>query len=434
MIEPKAVKDLLSAYKKTREGRAAYFRRRRVLFTVIGLLVVSALILLPLYYYSDVIMGPPEGVTSASGSGEWAMYAHDPAHTSSVGSQNVQPGKVKVIFTAGGAINSSPVVASGVICFGCTDRKLYALDATTGDKLWDFETGGWIESSPAIHNGTVYFGSNDGKLYALDLKTGKEKWQFKTRYAVKSTPAVAGGKVIFGSTDYRLYALNEDNGKKIWSFNSQNWLVSSPVIYNGIVCIGSLDGFLYTFNVNDGRVRLKFDTSSSISNSALAAGSVFYFVDYNKLYAVNANSRNWPRENELIPYWRTAYIYGWAPKPPGASGFLWMVPFEDPMNGSPVLTGKDIIINTGDKLNSVDISQHKLTWTFQRQGAKLTSPSLADGLLYAGSSDGYVFALDVLTGGKHWEVNVGEKLASTPIVAEGKIFLVAPSGRLYTIE
>ncbi len=434
MIEPKIVKDLLAAYKKTREGRKAYLRRRRLLFAVIGLLVISALILLPLYYYSDVIMGPPAGVHSVSGPGEWAMYAHDPAHTSNAGSPNLPSVTMKVIFTAGGAINSSAVVANGVVYFGSTDSQLYALDAATGDKLWNFKTGGWIESAPAVHNGIVYFGSNDGKLYALDSKTGKEQWEFKTRYAIKSTPAIADGKVVFGSTDYRVYALNEKNGKKIWSFSSQNWLLSSPVIFNGMVCIGSMDGFLYTLNINDGRIRLKYDTRSSISNSAVATGSTFYFVDYNKLYAIDAHSRNWPKENDLVPYWRTAYIYGWAPKPPGASGFLWMLPFKDPMKGSPVLTDNNIIINTGDKLIAIDRSQQKPTWVFQIPGAQLTSPSLANGIAYTGSTDGYVYALDVSTGEKRWDVNIGEKLTSTPVIADGRIYMGTPSGRLYMIE
>ena len=434
MLEPKVVKDLLSAYKRTRDGRTAYLRRRRLRIAIIAFCVILAIVLLPLYYYTDLIWGPHKNFASISGDREWAMFAHDPAHTSNAGSQILPSGKIKNVFKAGGAINSSPVVASGVVYFGSTDNKLYAVDALTGNKIWDFKTDGWIECSPAIHNETIFFGSNDGTLYALDLKTGNKKWEFKTQYAIKSTPAIAGGKVIFGATDYKVYALNENNGKIIWQFNTHNWLISSPVIYNGIVCIGSMDGFLYTLNANDGRLRLKYDTKSSISNSPVATGSTFYFVDYFKLYAMDANSRNWLKENDLTPYWRTAYLYGWAPKPPGASGYLWSLPFKEPVNGSPVLADNNIIISTGDKLIAIDSNQQKSTWTFQSPGKILTSPALANGMVYCGSTNGYIYALDASTGEQKWGVDVGEKLVTPPALADGRIYLGTQSGHLYIME
>ena len=50
-----------------------------------------------------------------------------------------------------------------------TTDNVYALDASTGQKLWSYTTGDDGHSSPAVANGEVYVGSNDGKLYAFDL-------------------------------------------------------------------------------------------------------------------------------------------------------------------------------------------------------------------------------------------------------------------------
>lgn len=58
---------------------------------------------------------------------------------------------------------------------GSVNHKLYAWDAATGLKRWDFVTGGEILSSPSVANGVVYLGSNDKKLYALDAVTGAKK-------------------------------------------------------------------------------------------------------------------------------------------------------------------------------------------------------------------------------------------------------------------
>ena len=53
---------------------------------------------------------------------------------------------------------------------------MYALNASTGAKLWSYTTGrrGQPYSSPAVANGVVYVGSNDNKVYAFGLKKGQE--------------------------------------------------------------------------------------------------------------------------------------------------------------------------------------------------------------------------------------------------------------------
>ena len=67
---------------------------------------------------------------------------------------------------------SSPAVANGVVYVGSQDDNVYALNASTGARLWSFTTGGSVFfSSPGVANGVVYVGSEDFKIYAFD-KTG----------------------------------------------------------------------------------------------------------------------------------------------------------------------------------------------------------------------------------------------------------------------
>jgi outer membrane protein assembly factor BamB len=54
-----------------------------------------------------------------------------------------------------------------LIYCGSPDGKLYAIDAKTGDKAWEFTTGGPIDSSPWPADGVIYVGSDDGHIYAL---------------------------------------------------------------------------------------------------------------------------------------------------------------------------------------------------------------------------------------------------------------------------
>ena len=43
--------------------------------------------------------------------------------------------------------------------FRLDDDNVYALNASTGAKLWSYTTGGDMDSSPAVANGVVYVGS-----------------------------------------------------------------------------------------------------------------------------------------------------------------------------------------------------------------------------------------------------------------------------------
>jgi outer membrane protein assembly factor BamB len=64
-------------------------------------------------------------------------------------------------------VNGSPTVASVVVYIGSKDNNVYALNASTGNKIWSYITGNQIESTPSIANGILYIGSNDNKVYAF---------------------------------------------------------------------------------------------------------------------------------------------------------------------------------------------------------------------------------------------------------------------------
>ena len=103
----------------------------------------------------------------------------------------------------------SPVVVGGLIYVGSYDRKIYALDASNGDLVWNFTTGGPVYSSAAVDDGIVYIGSRDHNIYALDALTGNMIWNYTTGGYVDSSPAVANGIVYFGSYDHVVYAIGD---------------------------------------------------------------------------------------------------------------------------------------------------------------------------------------------------------------------------------
>jgi len=96
-------------------------------------------------------------------------------------------------YTTGNAIESSPVVADGIIYIGSKDHNLYAFAARTGKKLWSYTTGGAIYSTPTVIDDVVYIGSQDATLYAFEARTGALLWSYTTGNAIESSPAVRMG-------------------------------------------------------------------------------------------------------------------------------------------------------------------------------------------------------------------------------------------------
>jgi uncharacterized repeat protein (TIGR01451 family) len=146
-----------------------------------------------------------------------------------------------------------PAVANGVVYIGSQDDNLYALNATTGTKLWSYTTGGGLFGSPAVTDGMVYVGSSDGSVYALNASTGAKVWSYGNGSDGYSSPAVANG-VVYIEAGNSLYALNASTGAKLWSYFIGLSSSSSPAVVNGAVYIGAEDtttgeGDLYAFSV-----------------------------------------------------------------------------------------------------------------------------------------------------------------------------------------
>ncbi|MDD4859376.1 MAG: PQQ-binding-like beta-propeller repeat protein [Dehalococcoidales bacterium] len=175
-------------------------------------------------------------------------------------------------------IISGQVLAQNKIVFGCSDGKVYALDAATGDKVWDFTTGSEIWSTPAADGNTIYIGSFDKKFYALNAADGTKKWEFTTEGAITATALVQGNTVYIGSFDRNLYALDAATGKVKWQFAGTNWFWAKPVIVNNNIYAPCLDGKVYVLDAASGNKSAEFDLGSPISSSPVVVDNQIIFA------------------------------------------------------------------------------------------------------------------------------------------------------------
>ena len=121
-----------------------------------------------------------------------------------------------------GVTEASPAVAYGRV-YVPTDKHVYALNVTDGTVMWSYPVDGRGSiSSPAVADGKVFFGLDNGCIYALDAYTGELVWEYRTGGAVRSSPAISDGLLFVGSNDGYLYAVGRKPEKPETGTTSPN--------------------------------------------------------------------------------------------------------------------------------------------------------------------------------------------------------------------
>jgi alcohol dehydrogenase (cytochrome c) len=139
----------------------------------------------------------------------------------------------------GGANEPTPIVHNGILYLTNTANVIQALDARTGELIWEHRLppyaliGAATMRNIAIYQDKVFAATTDAHLVALDARTGKEVWRTavadRTKgYAAYSGPMVIKGKVIqgltgcdrFGNDGCWISAYDPATGKLAWKFNT----------------------------------------------------------------------------------------------------------------------------------------------------------------------------------------------------------------------
>ena len=268
------------------------------------------------------------------------------------------------------------------IYFGSSDGNLYALNAITGKKKWAFKTNGLIHTSPALYQGKVYFGSWDTFLYAVDAKTGKLQWKFETGKqpvyhvleGIQSSPTCADGRVYFGSRDGYFYALDAANGKTIWKYAADNsWVLTTAAVKDGMVYLGTSDTYLFLgFDARTGKEKLRYKTNGYVYSSPAITGNTAYFGDFTgNLCAVDLNS------GKLTGQFNT---------PGKIANAKNVLNNEGNIDFNLLAKGEDLT------LYATSVNAMNKLYTL---GSIVSSPAINNGVIYFGSADGCLYALNL---------------------------------------
>jgi len=126
--------------------------------------------------------------------------------------------------------------------------------------VWSFSFGGekqrGQESQPLVVDGKMIVTGSYSRVFALEAKTGKKLWQYEHRLPEGIMPccdvvnrggAVYGNLFIFGTLDAQLVALNMDNGEVVWKEKIDDYKAgysntAAPIIAKGLVLTGVSGG------------------------------------------------------------------------------------------------------------------------------------------------------------------------------------------------
>src|SRR5581483_5959250 len=76
----------------------------------------------------------------------------------------------------------------------------------------------------------------------------------------------------------------------------------------------------------------------------------------------------------------------------------------------------------------------QLKWQFSTHGQVISSPAIAYGLVYVGSTDQNLYAIDVQTGKEKWKFATESSITSSPAVFAGLVYFASYDGNLYALN
>ncbi len=321
---------------------------------------------------------------------------------------------------------------------------------------WSFEAESPISGDAGVSDGAVYFGTDDGVFFSVDLDTGVELWRFVAEDVIESEPAITEAAVFIGANDGKFYALNRQTGDVLWEKQYIDKVVaganlaSSPIDGEQWLLIAGNDGQLRCLRAADGDEIWAYQTDNIINGSPAmiderrvifgGCDSFLHIVDLEKGEAIEQYETEAYIPCSVAVYEGVGYSGNYANQviafDPGDDGQLWT--YEDksfPFFSSPAVNEALVFIGSRDKnLHAIDRATGEGKWTYRTRGRVDSSPLAFGDAVVVGSTDGWLYALDQADGHELWKFELGGSLLASPVFASGKLLIGSQGGTLFALE
>jgi outer membrane protein assembly factor BamB len=321
----------------------------------------------------------------------WPTFGGDAANTGRRGDGSGPAGPVEPAWkTDVGGIYTmpGPVLADGITFVGSGERA-YAMDAFTGEPLWDAAMGSLTHYfSPSIAGEHVLFGAQSniasggdpGRLssYRFD---GREQW--RRELAITSSPTTVDGGVVLGESaesGAQLRALASGDGSDRWTAPlDATTLRGAPAVVDDVVYAtatlrGGDAGVVVARDAADGSAIWSQSVDAGLTAApAVQDGTVYVQADDGRLLTLDAES--------------------------GEPG--WSVSLGESGATAPALTASRVVGLVENTLVGIDLATGERVWETDIGYALINGVSIAGGRAYVGGSR--LSAVDVASGNLAWE-------------------------------
>lgn len=225
-----------------------------------------------------------------------------------------------------------------------------------------------------------------------------------------------------------------------WHFSTGGRIVSSPVWSDGLVIFGSDDGLVRALDARTGSLRWAWRTNGPVpSTPAVADGRVHVLSYDGRLHTLDATTGE--------PLWRFATggerrfeargLHGATPR-----GQTMADPY-DVFLSSPAVAGGRVYVGSSDgHLYALDAATGALRWKQATGDVVHASPAVEGGRVVVGSWDGRLYCFDAVTGAPAWRFQAGvdplmhnqQGFQSSPAIADGVVVVGGRDSQLYAID
>ena len=344
-------------------------------------------------------------------------------------------------------------------------ERVMCFDADTGKLLWEHRFNvflsdvpahrvGWASPGGDPSTGNIFVFGVGGTLLALNNQ-GKVLWErslgedfglLTTHGGRTVSPIVDGDLVIIsgvtfqwgphGRGAHRFMAFDKKTGETMWisapGGRPYDTTYAPPIIVNvngtRLLIQGASDGVTHAIKPQTGEPVWKYEISKRGLNTGVVVHGTTAILTHSEenldssemgmMVAVDAGSKGEIKKEQTK--WS---VYGWQ------GGF-----------SSPVIDGDRLYhVDNGANIAAFEVASGKRLWLQNLGTIQKSSPVLADGKLYVGTENGKFFILEPsATGVKILDEDqlgtdaVPEAIIASPAVSNGRIFLVSDS-TLYAI-
>jgi outer membrane protein assembly factor BamB len=99
-----------------------------------------------------------------------------------------------------------------------------------------------------------------------------------------------------------------------------------------------------------------------------------------------------------------------------------------------VVSGVVYVGSFDNNVYALDARTGAKLWSYTTGAGVYSSPAVADGVVYVGSFDNNVYALDARTGAKLWSYTTGRIVESSPAVADGVVYVGSYDDNVYALN